>query len=157
MVREMFGGSWNRIHATEEHQLGKGCSKNKRTPPPTNDSPLPPNSSSQQPPPTSPDPSLELEANATTTSNYDMGFLWGWSNSLCLFSAPFSSYFLPEPNPLSFIIHLHQNLPFLYLLYYIFQNTFNHMSSRHIYIYAVLFSVQNIIIPFHKTHTDVTQ
>jgi len=30
-----FGGSWNRTHITKEHQPGKGKSKNKKTPPPS--------------------------------------------------------------------------------------------------------------------------
>jgi hypothetical protein len=69
-----FGGYWNRTHVTEEHQPGKGGSKNRRPPPST--SPTNNTTESQQQQPSSPTPSQPTnEANVATTSEYNMDFV----------------------------------------------------------------------------------
>jgi hypothetical protein len=69
-----FGGYWNRTHVTEEHQPGKGRSKNRRPPPST--SPTNNTTESQQQQSSSPAPPQPTnEANVATTSKYNMDFI----------------------------------------------------------------------------------
>jgi hypothetical protein len=66
-----FGGCWNRTHITEEHQPGKGRSKNRRPPPTsetiTNETPTTPQANIATP--------TYSDANIATTSDYDMDFM----------------------------------------------------------------------------------
>jgi hypothetical protein len=69
-----FGGCWNRTHITEEHQPGKGRSKNRCQPSstaPTNNI----NESQPNQPLTPPTPQPTIEANVATTSEYNMDFV----------------------------------------------------------------------------------
>jgi hypothetical protein len=75
-----FGGVWNRMHVTSEHQKGKGCNRNRLTPPDATPPP-PPNA----PPPTSipPSPQANLaeapipppQANIANHTNYELDFM----------------------------------------------------------------------------------
>jgi hypothetical protein len=69
-----FGGCWNRTHVTEEHQPGKGRSKNRR-PPPSNNNNNNNNTSPQTPSPSSQETPSTNEANVATTSSYNMDFV----------------------------------------------------------------------------------
>jgi hypothetical protein len=69
-----FSGIWNRMHI-KEHQPGKGHSKNKHTAPSNDDAKPPPVPSSTPLPTASPNLTSKNEANAATTSDFDMDFL----------------------------------------------------------------------------------
>jgi hypothetical protein len=69
-----FGGCWNRTHVTEEHQPGKGRSKNRRPPPTTSTDTSFSNSTQQQS--SSPLPTTSsTEANVANTSEFNMDFV----------------------------------------------------------------------------------
>jgi hypothetical protein len=69
-----FGGSWNRTHVTNEHQPGKGRSKNRR-PPASNSTDNNTTSSPSPSPPTNTPSNNSVAANVANTSNYTMDFV----------------------------------------------------------------------------------
>ncbi len=75
--KKCFGGSWNRTHVTDEHQPGKGRSKNRRQPPPSDDTPPGASNQPQDKQQIQPQPSNTPlpTANATGTSSFDMDFV----------------------------------------------------------------------------------
>lgn len=72
--KKCFGGSWNRTHITEEHQPGKGRSKNHRQPPPPSDETTAGAGAKSPSPPTDVIPSPK--ANIAGESNFALDFVY---------------------------------------------------------------------------------